>query len=106
MPFWIQLITDWRCSALTIGPSWLVLSYAGPIFNSFIIVASRPTSLSATASSTTIAGRAMQRSPAQPQAEATMPRAVRSRAASLRTRAWFFASVRACTLLPLAAAVA
>ena len=58
------------------------------------------------ASSTTTAGSAMQRSPAQPQAELTMPRAVRSRAASRSTRAWFFASVSACTRLPFAAAVA
>ena len=48
----------------------------------------------------------MQRSPAHPQKELMMPCAVRSMTASLITRAWFLASVSACTRLPWLAAVA
>ena len=91
---------------MTSGPSWLDLSYAGPMRSSFMTFTSVSTRSSAIFSSTTATGRAMQRSPAQPQAELTMPRAVRSSAASRSTSAWFFASVSACTRLPCAAAVA
>ena len=56
--------------------------------------------------STTTTGSAMQRSPAQPQNELMMPCTVRSITQSLSTKAWFLASVSACTRLPLAAAVA
>ena len=55
--------------------------------------------------STTTQGNAMQRSPAQPVNELTMLATARSSTQSRMTRAWFLASVSACTRLPLAAAV-
>src|SRR5450756_2423330 len=45
----------------------------------------------------------MQRMPAQPKVELTMPRADLSREASLKTRPWFLACVCAWTRLPCAA---
>ena len=52
-----------------------------------------------------IAGKDMQRSPAQPMYAFMMPLAVRSNLQSPNTRAWFFASVSDWTRFPLAAAV-
>ncbi|NIL78999.1 hypothetical protein RhoFasB10_05190 [Rhodococcus sp. B10] len=50
----------------------------------------------------TSAEMAMQRSPAEPKPALTMASAARSRSASGRTMAWFFAPPKAWTRLPFA----
>ena len=80
-------------------------SQAGPIFRCFASSVMAATSSSAMSSSTQMAGSAMQRSPAQPNAELMTRSAVALIGASFSTSAWFLASVRACTRFPAAAAV-
>ncbi len=64
------------------------------------------TSSSAIGPTATTAEIAMQRSPAEPKPALTIASAARSRSASGRITAWFFAPPRACTRLPAAVPVA
>ena len=61
--------------------------------------------VSGVAMAATAALIAMQRSPAEPKPALTIASAARSRSASGRITAWFFAPPRACTRLPCLEAV-
>ena len=94
-----------RCALVTSGPmsESLVPSPILMVRARSAILATRSSAIGPTATHAEIA---MQRSPAEPKPALTIASAARSRSASGRITAWFFAPPRACTRLPCAVPVA
>ncbi len=93
-----------RCALVTSGPM-----SASPVPSPVLMVAARSailaTNSSAIGPTATQALIAMQRSPAEPNPALTIASAARSRSASGRITAWFFAPPRAWTRLSCAVPV-
>lgn len=93
---------------VSLGYQWAHIGVArpSPVLIPRALWAMRATSSSPIEPTATATEIAIQRSPAEPKPAFTNASAARSRSASGRTTAWFFAPPNACTRLPAADAVA